>query len=127
MKSKLEIYALAVCFAAVVCLVISIGIAGYSIIEIVNPTLTMKSYEYNIYQSNDSYWESKQCHCDTKVIPTRPSEEELSKKRQEALAITLKGEKREGFQTFVKSMMFILAGGIALLIHWKIAKKARSN
>jgi len=37
MKSKLEIYALAVCFASIVCLIISIGIAGYSIIEITAP------------------------------------------------------------------------------------------
>ena len=45
MKSKLEIYALSVCFAAMVCLVISGGIAGYSIFEIMMPELTMRSHK----------------------------------------------------------------------------------
>ncbi|HEY9161535.1 MAG TPA: hypothetical protein VIS94_10660 [Desulfomonilia bacterium] len=126
MKSKLEIYALAVCFTSVVCLVISVGIAGYNIIEIINPELTIGSYVYNTLQSNDSFWESRKCNNESKVLPVRPPEEELSKKRKEALAIALKGEKREGFQSLVKTLMFILAGGIALLVHWKIAKKART-
>jgi hypothetical protein len=127
MKSKLEIYALAVCFAAIVCLVISIGIAGYSIVEITNPYITIRAYDYDKYQSNDSYWDSKIYDQDQKTVQQRPSEEELTKKRQEAMVIALKGERREGIQSLIQSLMFILAGGVTLLVHWQIAKRARTE
>lgn len=126
MKSKLEIYALSVCFASVVCLIISFGIAGYSIIEIFKPELTMTPYEYDRYQTNDNYWEYKRPHRDNEEKETRPSEEKLSKQRLDEYAIELKSEERGGLQTLIQSMMFVLVSGIALLIHWIIAKKART-
>lgn len=127
MKSKLEIYALSVCFAAIVCLVISIGIAGYSIVEITNPDITISAYDYDKYQSNDRYWDSKSYGRDSKNVEQRPPEEELTKKREKDLIIALKGERREGFQSLIGALMFILAGGVTLIIHWQIAKRARTE
>ena len=125
MKSKLEIYALSVCFAAMVCLVISGGIAGYSIFEIVTPELTLRSYEYDNYQTNEAYWKNKiSCSKDEKE-KIKPSEEELTKQRLEAFAIEITGEKREGFQSLIRCFMFLLVAGVTLVIHWKIAQKAR--
>jgi hypothetical protein len=123
-RSKLEIYALSVCFASVVCLVISFGIAGYSIVEIFKPELTMSSYSYANYQTNDSYWKYKHSQSSDEKDP-RPSEEALSKQRLEEYSIELKGEERGGFQVLIKSLMFILVGSISLLIHAQIAKKSR--
>jgi hypothetical protein len=126
MKSKLEIYALSVCFAAVVCLVISVGIAGFSIFEVAVPEFTMSAYEYDKYQTNDAYWESR-LRCSREDKPeAKPGEEQLSKERFEAFAIAIKAEKRGGFQTLIRCFMFLLAAGITLAIHWQIAKKARS-
>jgi len=126
MKSKLEIYALAVCFAAMVCLVVSFGIAGFGIFEIATPELTMRSYTYEKFQTNDSYFENKRPCCSKEKEP-RPSEDVLTKQRLEAFAVETKGEQREGFQTLIKCMMFIAASGIALAVHWKIAQKARGS
>jgi hypothetical protein len=126
MKSKLEIYALAVCFAAVVCLVISTGIAGYAVFEIAAPELTMRSYTYEKYQTNESYFEIKRSRCSEDKAP-RPAEDTLTKQRVEAFAIELKGEKREGFQTLIKCLMFIAVSGIALVLHSKIAKRSRAS
>lgn len=126
MKSKLEIYALSVCFAAVVCLVISTGIAGYSIFEIFVPELTMKSYQYNKYQTNEAFWEnmsSNSCSEGEKLV--RPAEEELTKQRLKGFSVEIKAEKRGGFQSLIKCFMFILASGVALIIHWKISQKSR--
>jgi hypothetical protein len=53
-KSIVEIYALAVCFATIVCFVISLGIGLYDIVEITNPEFTMKSYAYEKHQTNDA-------------------------------------------------------------------------
>jgi len=126
MKSKLEIYALSVCFAAVVCLVISTGIAGYSVFEIIAPELTMSSYKYDRYQTNEAYWKSiTSCSQDEKA-EVKPNEEELTKRRQKAFVVAVKAEKREGAQLLIRCLMFILASGITLLIHWKIAQKSRA-
>ncbi len=127
MKSKLEIYALAVCFAAVVCLVISISIAGYSTITIINPALTIKSYEFDKYQSNDRFWESKKIYYSRNQSKmNRPPEEELTKQRQEELRIKLEGERRSGLQSLIYSLIFVVVGAVTLLIHWRIAKTART-
>lgn len=125
MKSKLEIYALSVCFAAVVCLAISMGIAGYSIFQITAPVLTMNSYKYDKYQTNESYWKSKASCSKEEKAESKPGEEALTKQRIEAFSIEVKGVQREGFQALIQCFMFILVSSIALLIHWKIAQKSR--
>jgi hypothetical protein len=126
MKSKLEIYALAVCYAAVVCLVISISVAGYSVIQIADPELTMKSYNYDKYQSNDRYWEMKQRCSEKEGVVKRPPEEELTKQRLEALRMEIKGERRSGLQTLIYALMFVIVGAVTFLLHWRIASKART-
>jgi hypothetical protein len=127
MKSKLEIYALAVCFAAVVCLVISMGIAGYSILKIAVPKLTMEAYTYDIYQTNDTYWNSKSYCVEKEKVKVRPGEQELTKQRLDEFAVKINAEQREGLQALIQCLMFIIVSGIILLIHWKIAKKARGT
>ena len=127
MKSKLEIYALAVCFASVVCLVISFGVAGYAFFEITAPEITMNKYQYDKYQTNMAFAESmRSCSKDDAKKPVvQLSEEAQTKQRHDAYSVELKAEKRGGFQTLIRSFMFILVSGIALIIHWKIAQKSR--
>ncbi len=126
MKNKLEIYALSVCFAAVVCIIISAGIAGYSVFSVITPELTMSGYSYDKFQSNEAYWKSKGSCSKEEKPEVKPSEEELTKQRTEALAIAITAEKREGFQSLIRCFMFLLVSGITLIIHWKIAKNARA-
>jgi hypothetical protein len=125
MKSKLEIYALSVCFAAVVCLIISIGIAGYSIIKIAAPKLTMNLYEYKNYQTNDAYWKIEYSYNEKEKARVRPSEEVLTKQRLAAFALNVEGEQKAGFQSLIQCFMFIFVSSIVLFVHWKIAKNAR--
>jgi hypothetical protein len=123
MKSKLEIYALSVCFAAVISLVISTGIAGYAIIKIAAPHLTMSSYDYDRLQTNDAFW-VKIASCSKEA--GRPGEEELTKRRLEAFDLELQSERREGLQSLVQCLIFILVSGAVLIVHWQIAQKARA-
>ena len=125
MKSKLEIYALSVCFASVICLVISLGVAGYSVFEVVVPELTMSVYDYNKYQTNEAYWNSRRSCSREDKTEIRPSEEQLAKDRIEAFDIAIKAEKRGGVQSLIRCLMFLMAAGITLAIHWQIAKKSR--
>lgn len=126
MKSKLEIYALAVCFSSVVCLVIASGIFGYAVFEILAPKMTMSSYQYNRYQTNESYWKDTKPRCSKKDKETeRPNDEELTKQRLEAFSRVVEGEKRKGFQSLIRSLIFILVGTVVLFIHWRLAKTSR--
>jgi len=127
MKSKLEVYALTVCFASVICLVISISISGYSVVRILHPGLTMtSSYLYHNLQTNDNYWKNLYVKSDTCNLK-RPTEEELTKKRLAALQNEFNDEKRQGLQNLIQSLMFVIAGALTLIIHWQIAKRARAG
>ena len=127
MKSKLEIYALSVCFAAVVCLIISLGIGSYSIVKISSPQLTMNAYNYDQYQTNNSYWKKNKPYCKDECENKKPEESDLTKQRIESFKVALEGESRRGFQSLIQCSLFILFSSIALLIHWQIAKKSRND
>jgi hypothetical protein len=127
-KSLLEIYALAVCFATIVCFVISLGVAIYSIVKIINPEFTMNSYEYKRYQSNDAYWLS--CVDDYRNKEKemqRPSEDELTKQRTEGYRLAAISEKRDGYQGLTKTAIIILINIVVFFIHWRIARRARET
>lgn len=123
-KSLLEIYALAVCFATIVCFVISLGVALYSVIEIVNPEFTMSSYQFNRYQSNDAFWEDYRNR--EKEMP-KPSENELTKQRTEGYRLAVISEKRDGFQGLTKTAIILLINTVVFLIHWRIARRSRET
>jgi hypothetical protein len=123
-KTIVEIYALAVCFATVVCFVISLGIGIYDIVEITNPEFTLSSWEYKKHQSNDAFWYDN-CKDDNKGV--RPQEEELTKTREESLQNALKAERRDAFQGIVSVLIIISINVLVFLIHWAIAKRSREN
>ena len=127
-KSLLEIYALAVCFATIVCFVIALGIALYSVVEITNPEFTMNSHIYRQYQSNDAYWQQNRYSYATKEQEgQKPSEAELTKERTESYRLALISEKRDGFQGLTKTGIIILIDIIAFFIHWRMAQRARET
>ncbi|MEK6653291.1 MAG: hypothetical protein AABY50_10205 [Nitrospirota bacterium] len=127
-KSMLEIYALAVCFATIVCFVISLGVALYSVVEIANPAFTMNSYQYSRYQSNDAYWLSRVNDYGNKEKEMqRPSEDELTKQRTEGYRLAIISEKRDGFQGLTKTTIILLIDAVVFLIHWRLARRARET
>ncbi len=134
-KTILEIYALAVCFVSIICFVVCLGVAGYSLVQIAKPDFTMSSRQFEEYQSNDIYWErngsgryyGKSGYCSKEdKSNVRPSESDLSKQRTEAFASAKTLEQRDGGQTLVKTLIIILVNALAFLIHWRIARSARA-
>lgn len=127
-KSLLEIYALAVCFAMILCFVIALGAAIYSVIEITDPEFTMNSYEYKRYQSNDAYWLGRvEDYRNKGREMQRPSEDQLTKQRQEGYRLAVIAEKRGGFQGLTKTIIILLIDAFVFLIHWRIARRARET
>lgn len=129
-KSVLEIYALAVCFVAVVCFVVALGIAGYSTLEIAKPDFTINSWQYTRHQTNDAFWRDsggdRDCDPDKKK-KERQSELELTKRREDSYAKVLSSEQRDGTQTLVKCLIIMLIDAIVFAFHWVLARRARSS
>ncbi|MEW6416991.1 MAG: hypothetical protein AB1480_02595 [Nitrospirota bacterium] len=127
-KSILEIYALAVCFATIVCFVIALGIALYDVIEISNPEFTLSSHEYNRHQSNDAFWKNYQCGYDKKDKEMqRPSDEELSRQRLESYQQAVKSERRDAFQGLTRASIILTIDIFIFLVHWRVALRARET
>ena len=125
-KSILEVYAMAVCFATIVCFVVALGIGIYDIVRIANPEFTLSSYEYNRHQSNNAFWESYKCKYENKDKESkRPSEEDLTKQRQTSYQQEIKAEKRSGAQSLTIASIVILIDIVVFFIHWMIARRAR--
>jgi hypothetical protein len=129
-KTILEIYALAVCFVAVVCLVASLGVGAYSLVQLSKPDFTMNSFNYDQYQSNDAFWtgcaRGRYCGPDEKK-KERPSEAELTKERMDAFDRAVASERRDGAQTLVKASIVLIIDIVVLLVHGTLARRARAG
>ncbi|MEW6714784.1 MAG: hypothetical protein AB1306_06815 [Nitrospirota bacterium] len=125
-KSILEVYALAVCFATIVCFVIALGVTVYALVCIVNPEFTLSSYEYNRHQSNDAFWDSYKDKYENKDKELqRPSEEDLTKQRTASYPQAIKSERRDGTQSLTIASIILVIDVVVFLIHWLIARRAR--
>lgn len=129
-KSILEIYALAVCFVTVVCFVVSLGIATYSVLEIVKPEFTVNSSQFSQHQTNDAFWDScganRYCGPEAKK-KDRPSEADVTKQRNDSYARVLASEQRDGSQVLVKCFIIMLIDLVVFGFHWVVARRARAN
>ena len=87
----------------------------------------MNKYVYDRFQTNEAFdkYNRLSSDSDKQKSVTRMNEEELTKQRLDSYTLEIKAEKRDGFQTLIQCFMFILASGIALIIHWKMAQKSR--
>lgn len=126
-KTILEIYALAVCFATIVCFVVALGIALYDVLQIAKPDFTLSSREYNRHQSNDAFWKSCDQYESKDKDRKRPAEDELTKLRTESYRQALQSERRDAFQGITKAIIVILIDVVFFIVHWRIARRARET
>ena len=135
MKSSiLEIYALAVCFVALVCFVIALGIGVYDLIQFANPEFTINVYEYERHQSNEAF--------DTvrgspgralrgiapgiPIEPTERPEEEVTQQREESYQAALRSERRRGMQSLIQIVIILVIDVLVFVPHWLLARKRRA-
>ena len=131
-KTLLEIYALLICFGAVVCFSIWVGIGTYSLVGIFNPELTISSWVYERHQSNERFWKGKSDLANpflggektTKALE-RPVEEILTKNRLESYQQALKIEIRDNKQTLLQTMIILVICILLFFAHWRLAKLNR--
>jgi hypothetical protein len=120
-KSLQEIYALSVCFAAVLVVLFNGAMSLNYMVRIANPSLTVSSYEYERSLSDDAYlrnWPSGRPLPDPASVP---------KLRAEAFDAALRSERQNGRRDLIESLTYVIAGLAAFVIHWVLARRVRST
>jgi hypothetical protein len=146
----IRIYALAVCFAAVLCLAVSLGIGLYDIVQLSFPHQTMDSYQHRALQSNEQFRQSHNLSGSlARAYPgalelrsglapalalsegaTRrdpPSEEEVTRHREQALRNALTTVRHDARNSLIQILIILLVSGSLLIVHWRLAKRLDAN
>ncbi len=92
-------------------------------IKILSPETTLNTYQFTRYQSNNLYWDR---HQSDKEEVKKPSESELTSMRQEEFALTLESESREGKQSLIQYLIFIIVSSALLGVHWTILRRLQA-
>lgn len=122
-RNIVGIYALAVCFVAVVCAVVAAGIGAYDLVEIAAPKFTLESHLHERHQSNEAF---RRGDCD-KSAGAGPSEEEQTRRRLASYATAIESERRDAVQSLVKVVIVLVLNGLLFLAHWKLARRSQPS
>ena len=134
-KPILEIYALAVCFLALMCFVIALGIGVYDLIQITNPEFTINVFEYERHQSNEAFdtvrgSPGRALRGIAPGIPieqpTERPEEEVTQQREESFRTALRSERRRGMQSLIQIVIILVIDVLVFVPHWLLARKRRA-
>lgn len=133
-KTILEIYAFAVCFFAVACFVITLGLIIWDFVELNAPEFTMNNYEFQCHQSDQAY---EDCFSgDLKYVRDEnplafPTGEQLTQHRIEHYSRAIQAETRQAVQGIAQKAIILFINLLVFLIHWRITKRGagagRSN
>lgn len=118
MRSLIQVYALAVCFCALMCLIVALGFGLYDLVRIAAPGFTMNQY-WN-FATNEQYIQS---HPEHKEIP----EAELTQFREAANQLSSQGERRAAGQSLVFATIIVLIDAVVFGVHWSIAKRVETR
>ncbi len=129
-KSILEIYALAICFVALLCLITALGIGVYDLIQIANPEFTLSAYEYERHQSNEAFRptsvrEFRGISPAIPVGPTEQSEEEQTRQREASYQTALRSEQRRAGQSLTMMAIVLVIDVLVFLPHWLLVRRRR--
>ena len=114
-RSAFQIYALAVCFATLMCFVVCLGIGLYDVVRMAVPGFTLSGWQ--VYESNSRfalYWPDK------KDLP----DDELTHVREAAYNDALAGERHIAAQSAVFVAIILLIDIAVYVVHWRLARTA---
>ena len=113
-RSAVQIYALAVCFASLMCLVVALGIGLFDVVQIGAPQFTLAGAV--AYDSNEQY---------LLYFPNKKDlpEQQISELRQEALHLAWVAERRAAQKSAVFVLIVLAIDAVVFLVHWRIARQ----
>lgn len=126
-KSVLEIYALAVCFVALTCFAISLGIGIKQALRLVQPELTLSAEAYLRHQSNEAFDADSIYRWDPDKGERRTPQAQLTIERQQSYQRVLAAEQRGGLTNLVNVLIILLVDVLVFWPHWRLARRARQG
>lgn len=144
-RSLIEIYALAVCFVTMLAATIALGIALWDVVQIAKPDFTINNFSYENHQDNESFdadgcaeYANPGAAASAAVAEATGSgsrgrclrqytESEITERREASWARALGNEQRQGFQSLVRCLIFILVVLVAFALHWRMARRERQD
>ena len=126
-KPSLEWYTLAMCFIAVLALIVTLGISVYSALRMAAPEFTMSPSQFAQFQSNDAFWDvciqDRMC---SDVNEDRPAEKTLTELRKQWYERAVSVEQRAGAQWLVKCLIAGLIAVVVFVLHWILGRRVRA-
>lgn len=114
-RSLIQVYALCVCFATLMCLVVALGVGLYDLVQIAAPEFTLQQLPY--LESNEQFL---QYFPDKKDLPPA----EVERLRREGHRESITQERRAAMQSGVFVAILLLIDAVVFAIHWRIAGRA---
>jgi hypothetical protein len=131
-KTVFEIYSSLVCFVAIICCSVWLGIGLYSMAGIFEPEITLDSWTYQRHRSNQHFQpllEEPILLGPSSTIEVNKPEQienlsgnEISKKRLKSYRLELQSEVRKKQQTLIKSLIAVFICLPLFFIHWRFVK-----
>jgi hypothetical protein len=114
MRSWIQIYALAVCFATLMCLVVTLGLGMYNVVRIVSPAFTTQ--------------DSMLCRSDEHFLLYHPDKKGLAAAERAALResdrqVAFEVERRSAQQRLAFIAILLVIDTVVYAIHWRIARR----
>ena len=137
----IRIYALAVCFAAMICLTITSGIVLYDLVQFSFPKFTMDTYQYESLQTNQAYRKNHYVGRGAIMVnrpgfapaipnsdPSIPemSDEEVTVLREQALRQAISNTRHNALNSLIRLAIVLLVSGVVFLFHWQLARQQES-
>jgi hypothetical protein len=121
-RSFIQVYALVVCFCALMCFVVVLGIGIYDVVEIAAPEFTLSDATalYDAYQAATPNGAPKDAPNDA----PKQTEAELAALRAQQHELSIQYHRQAALQSLVFIGIICAIDLVVFGVHWRIAKKS---
>jgi hypothetical protein len=122
----IRIYALATCFASMLCIAISTGVALYDLVQYSVPHLTVDTYQYQmrgqLIGRSANFGLTMDANGNTSQ-PAPPSEAEIAAQQEQQLAMAIERERANALRSLLQIFTILLVSVPLYIVHWRLAKR----
>jgi hypothetical protein len=127
--SLYELYVFTICFISLAGTIVCLLGGLYAALGIAEPDWLMDDRVWTLHQSNDRYWQGTGYRHESDsgwlAKTTRPSEEELTRRRMESFEVERRSVRRESWL-----LLYMYGAGLAVslvlfAVHWRLMRAFR--
>ena len=123
----IRIYAFATCFASMLCIAISTGVALYDLVQYSVPHLTVDNYQYQMR----GQWIGRSANIELVAMdaqgntsqPAPPSEAEIAAQQEQQMAMAIERERANALRSLLHIFTILLVSVPLYIVHWRLAKR----